>query len=281
MSEGPDKCDTALRRRIIELLDPIINSGIPSNETPIPTPTPVTKPIENVNIDQCINNAIEKLTNAFNSSYSDITPNKLLSFWDNPSNLESWFDDIILGVAKDYTETNSVVNFINESISSFTDSKTIFKRGRTNNLKSLIIPTFMDTPNFKTFPEFQYTVDWDAADSFIELSNIKIILFMQFFNCYTIRDLITLKNKTNVNKQIEAQLIANRFQDFIDQIYSKFGSISNWGDNNYLEQTQGRKIDWSNKLITDPNIIPKSLDYMKVYTNLLGTKTKLQNCINN
>lgn len=279
MSEGPGKCDTALRQEIIRLLDPIINSGVPNNETPIPTPTP--KPIENVNIDQCINNAIEELTSAFNLSYSGITPDKLLSFWDNPSNLESWFDDIILGVAKDYTETNSVVNFINESMSSFTDSKTIFKRGGTNNLKSLIIPTFMGTPNFKTFPKFQYTVDWNVADSFVELSNIKFILFIQFFNCYTIRDLITLKNKTNVNKQIETQLIVNRFQELIDQIYSKFGSISNWGDNNYLEQTQGRKIDWSNKLITDPNIIPKSLDYMKVYTNLLGTKTKLQNCINN
>lgn len=282
MPEDKNKCISPLLQTIINKLDPIILHGYVSNETPSPTetPEPTSSPQTNEDIDNCIDIAIGEFKRELNNSYPDITIEQMLSFWDNSNACENWVNEYILEVAKEYTQTNSIVNFLNDVTSSFSSSNTLFKPGETYNPKPLIIPILLHSSNLKiTYTEYQYVNDWDVYVSFNELVSIKGILLTQFFNCYFTQKLLALRNKTNVDKQTLALKITTNLQELLNNMHFTVTLNNNWADSNLIEQSQGREVSWSNRLITNPNIIPKSLSFTAIYNSILNVNMKLQQCI--
>lgn len=206
MSENLSKCISPLLQTIINKLDPIILHGYASNETPSPTetPEPTSSPQTNVDIDDCIDKAVEGLKHSLSSTYPYLSgyeefvklvdKEPSISLTSLPEEIDEWYRNSILSVAKE--------NINNPWLADLDDlfgleGLKIFRPGRTTNSRPLIIPGVGE------FHEYEYQSGWDARDSYQILNLIRYGLLTQIENVYCIRALLSIRKYSSTKEKID------------------------------------------------------------------------------
>ncbi len=242
MLEGTNKCDTALRKEIIRLLDPIINSGIPSNVTsnvtPVPTitPAPSSKPSGNADINKCITNTIEILDKRFNEyepkiNYQDLLKNSSASYEQLLPELETRFDTDLISAIKEIS-LNSFSGFIDDALTAvgFEDARIYFKQGSRKNERPLYIPQFQhgtETLN-KVNLDIEYVRGWNLQSAYGILLDIKYLLIQLLISSVVIRDLTQLKEKNNIDKYSLALQIGTFAIEQANNLNRVYKLFANW-----------------------------------------------------
>jgi hypothetical protein len=285
MSEGPGKCDTALRKRIIELLDPIINSGIP-------TPTPISKPIESVDIDKCIDNVVAQIEattmKALNNDnvYTVLKENTSLTFEELSNSVDNFVTQEVIKVTDKLT-ANWFQQFIDPLIQDHDDL--VFKSGSKNNTRPLLIPMYAFNTSPLKVSEYEYLDVWSLYKSFINLNIIKFHYMKQLAISVARRDLLLLKNKSVKTQEQGILIINTQLKDNINSKVKILIENEKKAKNLYSieEQNKPSNLTWdflnTFRILVDD---PKSNNFFStLYTpqnilNINEINNKLLQCIN-
>lgn len=289
MSEGPNKCETELYKRIVELLDPIIKYGIEStsspNPTPTPTPTPTQAPLSSNDIDKCITDTIEDLKGVFKKSYPDLSYESFIAedtrinsepFKTLKSLWEDWFIrsvKYVVDTYKDYSPLTILDGVIK------TDDY-VFKQADFQHNRLVLIPRYAATTGPPlALEDSEYLSNWNASDSFYNLNWLECSLLLQLSNVITIKALSDLRDNNNVDKKALINKLVNDFENSNTALMNQFNSNQEWGRNNIKQDSEdASRFNWQSELkkvhsVLGPNTV--------LISEALAPITRLKQCINN